>query len=93
METFICKEEKRSEIPSVVHVDGTVRPQLVKKESNEKYYRMIEEFSKISSVPLVMNTSFNVRGEPVVCTPRDALRTFFCCGLDCLIIGDFLVSK
>lgn len=80
-------------IPSVVHVDGTSRPQSVSKEVNNKYWMLINEFEKITSIPAVLNTSFNVKGEPIVCSPEDALRCFFSTGLDALFIGDFLIKK
>jgi carbamoyltransferase len=87
------RPEKRSVIPSVTHVDGRARPQTVEREANPLYYRLIDEFGKITGVPVIMNTSFNLRGEAIVHTPTDALRTFFSSGMDALIIGSFLVEK
>ena len=80
-------------IPAVVHVDGSGRIQTVKKETSPLFHKLIEEFDRITGVPLVLNTSFNLNGEPIVCTPRDAIRTFFSCGLNDLIIGNYLVQK
>ncbi|MEN8905306.1 MAG: carbamoyltransferase C-terminal domain-containing protein [Clostridiales bacterium] len=80
-------------MPSVVHVDGTIRPQSVKKEVNFKYWQLIDEFEKLTSIPAVLNTSFNIKGEPIVSSPEDALRCFFSTGLDALFIGDFLIEK
>lgn len=80
-------------IPSVTHVDGSARPQTVEKEINPLYYRLIDEFGKRTGVPVVMNTSFNPRGEAVVHTPTDAIRTFFSSGMDALVLGSFLVEK
>ena len=91
--TAQVRPNKRSVIPSVTHVDGSARPQTVEREINPLYYRMIDEFGKITGVPVVMNTSFNLRGEAIVHTPTDALRTFFSSGMDALIIGSFLVEK
>jgi carbamoyltransferase len=91
--TAQVRPEKRGIIPSVTHVDGSARPQTVEDESNPLYYRLIDEFGKITGVPVVMNTSFNLRGEAIVHTPTDALRTFFSSGMDALIIGNFLVEK
>ncbi|MGH9675925.1 MAG: carbamoyltransferase family protein, partial [Candidatus Acidiferrum sp.] len=85
--------EKRSVIPSVTHVDGSARPQTVEKEINPLYWRLIDEFGKRTGVPVVMNTSFNLRGEAIVHTPTDAIRTFFSSGMDALVIGSFLVEK
>lgn len=91
--TFDVPREKQKEIPAVVHVDGTARPQTVKKEINPKFYRLIKAFEEVTSVPVVLNTSFNVAGEPIVCRPEEALRTFSSCGLDYLAIGNFLIEK
>jgi carbamoyltransferase len=91
--TAQVRPEKRQVIPSVTHVDGSARPQTVEKEINPLYWRLIDEFGKRTGVPVVMNTSFNLRGEAIVHTPTDALRTFFSSGLDALVIGSFLVEK
>ncbi len=91
--TAQVRQEKRSVIPSVTHVDGSARPQTVEREINPLYYRLIDEFGKITGVPVIMNTSFNLRGEAIVHTPTDALRTFFSSGMDALVLGSFLVEK
>ena len=91
--TAQVRPEKRDVIPSVTHVDGSARPQTVEKEINPLYYRLIDEFGKRTGVPVVMNTSFNLRGEAIVNTPTDAIRTFFSSGMDALVIGNFLVGK
>ena len=77
----------------MVHVDGTMRAQTVDAESNPRYHRLLEAFEARTGVPCLLNTSFNVKGEAIVCTPRDALRTFWSTGLDALAIGTFLVEK
>jgi carbamoyltransferase len=91
--TAQVRAEKRGVIPAVTHVDGSARPQTVEKEVNPLYWRLIDEFGKRTGVPVVMNTSFNLRGEAIVNTPTDAVRTFFSSGMDALLIGGFLVEK
>jgi carbamoyltransferase len=91
--TAQVKPEKRSVIPSVTHVDGSARPQTVERSVNPLYWRLIREFGDRTGVPVIMNTSFNLRGEPIVCTPTDAIRTFFSSGMDALVIGTFVVEK
>ncbi|MGC2421822.1 MAG: carbamoyltransferase C-terminal domain-containing protein [Candidatus Acidiferrales bacterium] len=91
--TAQVKPEKRGMIPAITHVDGSARPQTVERGINPLYWRLIREFGDRTGVPVVMNTSFNLRGEPIVCTPTDAVRTFFSSGMDALVIGSFLVEK
>jgi carbamoyltransferase len=91
--TAQVRPEKRAVIPSVTHVDGSARPQTVEKEINPLYWRLIDEFGKRTGVPVLMNTSFNLRGEAIVHTPTDAMRTFFSSGMDALVLGSFLVEK
>ena len=91
--TAQVRPEKRAVIPSVTHVDGSARPQTVDQHINPLYYRLIDEFGKCTGVPVVMNTSFNLRGEAIVHTPTDAIRTFFSSGMDALILDSFLVKK
>lgn len=85
--------EKRDVIPSVTHVDGTGRVHTVDKNMDPLYYNLIAEFEKLTGVPVVLNTSFNIKEEPIVCTPKDALRCFYTTGLDDLVIGNFHLSK
>jgi len=91
--SFAVREEKRHKIPAVVHVDGTARPQMVKKESNPRYYELIKAFGDKTGEYVVLNTSFNVKGEPIVCSPREAIRCFFDTGLDVLILGNYKILK
>lgn len=91
--SFPVREEKKDVIPAATHVDGTARPQTVDKRFNESYWNIIDNFYQITGVPVVVNTSFNLKGEPIVRTPYDAIRTFFTSGLDVLALGDFLVYK
>jgi carbamoyltransferase len=84
---------KRSAIPAVTHVDYSARIQTVKREDNPLYYDTIDAFYKKTGCPVVINTSFNVRGEPLVCSPQDAFRCFMRTEMDYLIIGSFLLDK
>ena len=86
-------DKARVEIPAVVHVDGTARPQTVSASVNPLYHHLISCFCELTGVPALLNTSFNVAGEPIVNTPSDALRCFFGSGLDALVIGSFVVEK
>ncbi|WP_445381929.1 carbamoyltransferase family protein [Robiginitalea sp. IMCC43444] len=85
--------EKQSVIPAVTHVDGSARLQTVRKELHPRYYEVIDKLGKKTKVPVVLNTSFNIQGEPVVESPKDAIRCFFSTGLDDLIIGNFHLTK
>jgi carbamoyltransferase len=80
-------------VPAVVHVDGTGRVQTVRPEANLQLHELIEEFKSITNVPLLLNTSFNIGGDPIVETPHDALWTLLSSGLDALVIGDYVVTK
>jgi len=84
---------KRSVIPAVTHVDYSARIQTVREETNPRYYKLIKEFKKITKCPVLVNTSFNVRGEPIVCTVEDAYNCFMGTGLDILVIEDFILFK
>lgn len=83
---YYLDKTKARDIPSVVHVDNSIRPQTVYQKDNPKYYKVIEELGKLTGIEVVLNTSFNVKGEPIVCSPQDALRCFFSTGLDVLAI-------
>ncbi len=91
--SFDVTPEKRDRIPAVVHVDGTVRPQTVTREANPRYYDLIRHFGELTGEHLVLNTSFNIKGEPIVCHPREALRCFYDTGIDALVMGNFLLAK
>ena len=82
-----------NKFPTVVHHDGTARVQTVSRDTTPRFHSLVREFGALSSVPVVLNTSFNTRGEPIIETPLDAIRTFNGTGLDALFIGDFVVSK
>ncbi len=83
----------RSDIPAVTHLDYSARIQTVTREANSVYHALISEFNRLTGCPLLVNTSFNVRGEPIVCTPADAFRCFMRTGLDHLVIGSFVLAK
>ena len=91
--SFDVPKDRIKEIEGVVHIDGTTRPQLVKKNIYRRYWQLIKDTEKKIGVPVVLNTSFNRKGEPIVCTPKDALNTFMNCGIDILAIGDYIVEK
>ena len=81
------------DIPAVTHVDYSARVQTVRPETNGVYYDLIAEFHRLTGCPLVVNTSFNVRGEPIVCTPEDAYRCFMRTEMDVLVMGDLVLEK
>jgi carbamoyltransferase len=84
--------DKRAVIPAVTHVDGTARPQTVERDVNPRYWGLLDRFEALTGVPLLLNTSFNIQ-EPIVCTPREALKTFSASGVDALALGDFWVTR
>jgi carbamoyltransferase len=85
--------ERKHDLEAITHVDGTARVQTVSRKTNERYYRLIEEFERHTGVPVVLNTSFNVRGQPIVNTPAEAIDCYLGTGIDALVIGDFLTIK
>jgi carbamoyltransferase len=87
------RPEWRDRIPAIVHVDGTARVQTVREQTNPALYRLLKEFEALTGVPVLINTSFNVKGEPIVETPRDAVVCFLTTGIDNLVLHDTLVSK
>ena len=89
----LVKQQKRHLIPAVVHKDFTARAQTVDSNTNKPFYDLINEFYKITGVPILLNTSFNLNGEAIVCSPTDAIRTFYSCGLDILVMGNYIIHK
>jgi carbamoyltransferase len=85
-------EDYKSKIPAVVHVDGTARPQMVSRKTNPRYWQLINEFKKLTGIPMLLNTSFNVQ-EPIVCTPQDAVNTFRNSNFDALVLENNLVLR
>ena len=86
-------DTKKNEIQAITHVDGTARVHTVNKQTNPLYYELIREFEKLTGVPMVLNTSFNIMGEPIVRTPSEAIRCFYGTGMDYLVLGPYLLSK
>ena len=93
LHTFYVKDEYRNAFPAITHVDGSSRIQTVRPDQNQRYYSLLVELGKLNGHKMVLNTSFNDKGEPIVCTPQDAVRCFFATGLDALVIGDYIVEK
>ncbi len=90
---FDVLPDKAERIPAVRHVDGTARIQTINRAQNPLYYDLLKAFAARTGVPVLVNTSFNTRGEPIVCTPRDAIESFLTSPLDALVIGSFLLEK
>jgi carbamoyltransferase len=90
---YPLKEKGRKEAPAITHINGSGRLQAISREQNPMYYDLIEIYRKKAGTPMIVNTSFNVRGEPIVCTPQDAVKCFLGTGIDYLVIGQFLVKK
>ena len=83
----------RREAPAVVHVDGSVRAQLVHESVLPEFHALLRAFERRTGLPILLNTSFNIKGEPIVCTVADAVRTFFATGIQVLAVGRFLMRK
>jgi carbamoyltransferase len=93
LHTFYVKKDYLNKLPAITHVDGSSRIQTVREDQNVRYYRLLKALEKRTGYPIVLNTSFNDKGEPIVTSPQDALRCFFSTGLDALVIGAFIVRK
>ncbi len=90
---FSTPPDIRKAIGAVVHSDGTIRPQVVSANSNPRFHRLLLEFRKLTGEGILLNTSFNIKGEPIVCTPADAVRCFYSSGMDMLVLGTCIVTK
>jgi carbamoyltransferase len=90
---YPIKKQWRGKIPAVTHVDGSGRLQTIRRNQNPLYYNLIKEFGKLSKIPILINTSFNIRGEPIVCTPYDAYKCMMGTGIDCLVMGKYLIKR
>lgn len=90
---FAANERLRADAPAIVHVDGTSRVHRVVRADNPDFHHLLTEFGRLTGVPILLNTSFNVAGEPIVCTPLDALRTFHASGMDVLALENFIIRK
>lgn len=91
--SFDVCEDKHAKIPAVVHADGTGRPQMVQKHTNERFWNLIHHFGALTGEYVLLNTSFNVKGEPIVHTPREAIKCFYDTGLDVLVLGNYIIKK
>jgi carbamoyltransferase len=83
----------RSTIPAITHVDYSARVQTVDSERHGRYYRLMKRFHTLTGCPIIVNTSFNIRGEPIVCTPEDAYRCFMATDMDCLVLENHILLK
>lgn len=93
LNVFPAREKAKRSMPAIVHVDGTARLQTVEKGQNPLFYEVLEEMRRLKGVPCVLNTSFNIKGEPIVCTPMDAVKCWASTGLDALVMGPFVLEK
>ena len=91
--TFDCTERMREQSPAAVHVDNTARPQLVRRDVQPGYHRIVEEYHRLTGIPTVINTSFNMHEEPIVCSPDDAVRAFLDGDLEFLALGPHLIAN
>jgi carbamoyltransferase len=87
------KRDKIQEVPAITHVDGTARIQTVSREENPIYYDLIDRFARLTGVPVILNTSFNIAGDPIVESPEDAIKCFLNTQLDSLVIDSYLLKK
>ncbi len=83
----------RSTVPAITHIDYSARLQTVNEKTSPLYHQLIVDFDKITGCPMIINTSFNVRGEPIVCTPEEAYTCFIRTGMDYLVLGNYLIAK
>jgi len=90
---YTVSGRREEEIPAVIHVDGSSRIQVVDKDINPLYYELIERFYHHTGIPLVLNTSFNLKGEPIVNTPEEAYNTFLRSGMDVLVLENYAIEK
>jgi carbamoyltransferase len=88
-----CQVKSHLDLPAITHVDGSARVQTVTHETNSKFAQLLEAFYQATGCPILLNTSFNVRDEPIVCSPEDAIRCFITTNIDCLILEDFVLDK
>jgi carbamoyltransferase len=90
---YNVKPDKVDKIPAVTHTDGTARIQTINEKQHPAYYNLLKEFNKLTGIPVLINTSFNTRGEPIVCSPKDAIACFWTSPFDALVINSFLLEK
>ena len=90
---YFINKDKQKLVPGITHIDGTGRLQTVSKTTNEKYHKLISEFKRLTGIPMVVNTSFNIKGEPIIESPVNAIKCFLGNGLDYLVMSDFVIKK
>lgn len=88
-----CQVISPLDLPAITHVDGSARVQTVSAATNPRLAALLEAFNGLTGCPILLNTSFNVKGEPIVCSPEDALKCFISSNIDCLVLGDYLVER
>jgi carbamoyltransferase len=94
IKTYDVREDKQGVVPALLHAgDGTTRPQTVNAEQNPRYYALLSEFENLTGIPMLLNTSFNDHGEPIVNRPSEAIKDFYGMGLDVLVLGDYVLEK
>lgn len=93
MSTYNVREVGKIHFPAITHIDGTARVQTVSMSSNQRFYALLKSFHEMTGCPMLLNTSFNVMGEPIVCSPEDAVRTYMQSGIDILVINNYLITK
>jgi len=91
--TFDVREDWKERLASITHVDGTARIQTVGRETNPLFHQLIMEYESLTGIPVVINTSFNIKGQPICLSPRDAISTFYGTGMDCLVMGSWVLEK
>lgn len=91
--SYTVKPEMKDEIAAVTHVDGTCRPQMIERDIYPTFWNLLNEYEKLTGTAVLMNTSFNVKGEPIVCNPRDAIKCFYDTGVQVLALGPFILRK
>jgi carbamoyltransferase len=91
--TVMVRSQYRAALPAITHVDGSARVQTVAREDNPDFHRLLREVGRLNGREMVLNTSFNVKGQPIVNTPREAMETFLGTGIDALFLGNFLVTR
>jgi carbamoyltransferase len=87
------RPDKQNQVPAITHVDGTARPQTVSRVNNPLYYDLIENYCRLTGQPLLVNTSFNIKDMPIVCSPKDAIQCFLLTNIDILVLGPYYISK
>ena len=91
--TMPVRPAYREKLPAITHVDGSARIQTVPRTSNPRFWSLLNAFGRITGIPMLLNTSFNVRGQPIVCTPQEAIDTFLFAKLDALVLGDYILLR